>query len=200
MATQAKWSLSGDYFENCNCDVVCPCLVSPAAPMTSRPSQGNCDVALFFHIDKGSYDQTSLDGLNVAVVAHTPGPMGEGNWTLAAYIDDRADGDPARLHVGLEDRLDDPPLVDRERGHAGERGTGDGGGVAQAQHVRVGAPRHLDHQVAVLDEGARLAVDGVQGDGAVDAARLTHRTHDQVVGRCTEAPATAKTASDPAEI
>jgi hypothetical protein len=91
MATQAKWRLSGDYFENCNCDVVCPCLVSPAAPMAAWPSQGVCDVALLFHIDKGNYGETALDGLNVAVVAHTPGPMGEGNWTLAAYIDERAD-------------------------------------------------------------------------------------------------------------
>src|SRR5260370_29599934 len=91
MATQKKWQLSGDYFENCNCNVVCPCLVSPRAPLTARPSQGVCDVALVFHIDKGSYDNVSLDGLNVAVIAHTPGPMGEGNWTLAAYIDERAD-------------------------------------------------------------------------------------------------------------
>ena len=91
MAAQAKWQLSGDYFENCNCDVVCPCLVSPAAPFTSRPTQGTCDVALFFHIDKGSYDTTPLDGLNVAVIGHAPGPMGAGNWTIAAYIDERAD-------------------------------------------------------------------------------------------------------------
>jgi len=91
MATQTKWQLSGDYFENCNCSVVCPCLVSPGPPLTARPSQGVCDVALVFHIDKGSYGTVSLDGLNVAVIAHTPGPMGEGNWTLAAYIDERAD-------------------------------------------------------------------------------------------------------------
>ena len=91
MAAQAKWQLSGDYFENCNCDVVCPCLVSPAAPLTSRPTQGTCDVPLFFHIDKGSYDTTPLDGLNVAVIGHAPGPMGAGNWTIAAYIDERAD-------------------------------------------------------------------------------------------------------------
>jgi hypothetical protein len=52
-----------------------------------------CDVALFFHIDKGSYNQTSLDGLNVAVVAHTPGPMADGNWTVAAYIDEKADAE-----------------------------------------------------------------------------------------------------------
>src|SRR5258708_26637010 len=87
----ANWHLSGDYFENCNCNVVCPCLVSPSAPLTARPSEGVCDVALVFHIDKGSYDNVSLDGLNVAVVGHTPGAMGEGNWTLAAYIDERAD-------------------------------------------------------------------------------------------------------------
>ena len=91
MAAQTKWQLSGDYFENCNCNVVCPCLVSTGAPLTARPSQGVCDVALVFHIDKGNYGKVSLDGLNIAVIAHTPGPMGEGNWTLAAYIDERAD-------------------------------------------------------------------------------------------------------------
>ena len=91
MATQTKWQLSGDYFENCNCNVVCPCLVSPSPPLTSRPSQGSCDVALVFHIDKGSYGKVPLDGLNVAVIAHTPGAMADGNWTIAAYIDDRAD-------------------------------------------------------------------------------------------------------------
>jgi hypothetical protein len=91
MATQKRWQLSGDYFENCNCDVVCPCLVSPSAPLTAQPSQGVCDVAPVFHIDRGSYDSVSLDGLNVAVIVHTPGPMGDGNWTLGAYIDERAD-------------------------------------------------------------------------------------------------------------
>src|SRR3954453_21038463 len=91
MTAQPKWNLSGDYFENCNCNIVCPCLVSPSAPLTARPSQGVCDVALVFHIDKGTYDKISLDGLNVAVVGHTPGAMGEGNWTIAAYIDERAD-------------------------------------------------------------------------------------------------------------
>jgi hypothetical protein len=100
MATQTKWRLSGDYFENCYCDVVCPCLVSPAAPFTTPPSQGECDVALAFHIDKGSYDQVSLDGLNVAVIVHTPGAMADGNWTLAGYVDARADDkQTAALHA-----------------------------------------------------------------------------------------------------
>jgi hypothetical protein len=87
----ATWQLTGDYFENCNCDVVCPCFASSAAPLTSRPSRGACDVALVFHIDKGTYSDVALDGLNVAVIIHTPGPMADGNWTAAAYIDYRAD-------------------------------------------------------------------------------------------------------------
>jgi hypothetical protein len=91
MAAQKKWQLTGDYFENCSCDVVCPCLVSPNVPLTAQPTQGACDVVIAFHIDRGNYNGVPLDGLNVAVVGHTPGPMADGNWTLAAYIDERAD-------------------------------------------------------------------------------------------------------------
>jgi hypothetical protein len=86
-----QWQLSGDYFENCNCNVVCPCLISTSAPLTSKPTQGVCDVALIFHIDTGRYGSVRLDGLNDAIVAHTPGAMADGNWTVAAYIDARAD-------------------------------------------------------------------------------------------------------------
>jgi hypothetical protein len=91
MTDQIQWQLSGDYFENCSCSVVCPCLVSKAAPLTSRPTEGVCDVPLVFHIDRGSYDSIALDGLNVALAIHTPGPMADGNWSVAAYIDERAD-------------------------------------------------------------------------------------------------------------
>ena len=70
--------------------MVCPCLVSKSVPLTSKPTQGVCDVALLFHIDKGSYQSTALDDLNVALAVHTPGPMAEGNWSVAAYIDERA--------------------------------------------------------------------------------------------------------------
>ena len=32
-----------------------------------------------------------VDGLSVALAIHTPGPMADGNWSVAAYIDERAD-------------------------------------------------------------------------------------------------------------
>ena len=59
--------------------------------MTARPTEGVCDVALMFHIEKGSFGDVALDGLNVARAVHAPGPMGEGNLAVAAYIDERAD-------------------------------------------------------------------------------------------------------------
>src|SRR5438309_890829 len=91
MTDQVQWHLSGDYFENCSCNVLCPCLVSAAAPLTSQPTEGFCNVPLLFHIDSGRYGDVALDDLNVAVMLHAPGVMAEGNWSVAAYIDQRAD-------------------------------------------------------------------------------------------------------------
>lgn len=89
-STQTRWQIAGDYFENCNCDVVCPCLFSPNAPLTSMPTAGACEVAFGFHVDRGSYGDIPLDGLNVALAARTPGVMAEGNWSVALYLDERA--------------------------------------------------------------------------------------------------------------
>lgn len=91
-ATQTRWQLKGDYFESCNCDVVCPCLFSVAPSLSSQPTAGACEVAFGFHVDRGDADGVSLDGLNVALIARTPGPMGAGDWSVALYLDDRADG------------------------------------------------------------------------------------------------------------
>ena len=85
------WSLRGEYFENCNCTVACPCLFSSAAPLTSTPTEGACEVGFAFHLDEGTFGDVSLGGLNVGMIARTPGAMIEGNWTVALYIDERAD-------------------------------------------------------------------------------------------------------------
>jgi hypothetical protein len=91
-APAATWKLSGDYFESCNCDVVCPCLFSGGPQLAAMPTQGVCDVLLAFHIDSGDFGGTKLDGLNAVAAVHTPGPMGNGNWDLALYVDERAKG------------------------------------------------------------------------------------------------------------
>jgi len=88
--TAARWEIAGEYFENCSCDVVCPCEISPQGPMQARPDQGFRNVYLVFHIAEGRYGGVDLAGLNVALAIHTPGPMAQGNWTVAAYLDARA--------------------------------------------------------------------------------------------------------------
>ncbi|HEX8995241.1 MAG TPA: DUF1326 domain-containing protein [Ktedonobacterales bacterium] len=89
-AATTTWRFSGDYFENCNCSLVCPCEVSPNPQLTAQPTQGACEAAVGFHVDHGNFGDVSLDGLNVALFVRTPGPMADGNWSVAAYIDERA--------------------------------------------------------------------------------------------------------------
>jgi hypothetical protein len=91
MTTQtATWRITGEYFENCNCDIVCPCEISPKGGLQDNPTQGYCDVFLAFHIEDGRSGDVDLSGLNVVLAVHTPGPMVQGNWTAAAYLDERA--------------------------------------------------------------------------------------------------------------
>jgi hypothetical protein len=82
-----SWRVNGEYFEACSCDFVCPC---PTSNMAARPTKGHCDAGLIFHVDQGSYGATRLDGLNFAVLLHTPGPMIQGNWTVGLVLDERA--------------------------------------------------------------------------------------------------------------
>ena len=105
------WQFTGDYFENCNCDVVCPCLISPNPPLTSQPTAGACEVAFGFHIDQGKYDATSLDGLNVALIARTPGPMAQGNWSVALYLDERANEQQSHALQAIFTGADGGPIA-----------------------------------------------------------------------------------------
>jgi hypothetical protein len=88
-----SWSIDAEYFENCNCDVVCPCEISALGFLQARPDQGHCDVFLMFHINAGKFGEVQLDDLNVMLAARAPGPMIEGNWTAAIYLDERASGE-----------------------------------------------------------------------------------------------------------
>lgn len=83
MAT--TWSLSGDYFETCNCEAACPCV------FLSEPSHEECNVVVAWHIERGTYGDTQLDGLNVALAVNSPGNMAQVKWKAAVYLDDKAD-------------------------------------------------------------------------------------------------------------
>jgi len=87
---KTSWQLTGDYFETCSCDYLCPCLPTN---LTGGPTKGWCTFAFAFHIGKGHYGKVKLDGLNFAVVGHSPGVMSEGNWSVGLIVDDRAKAD-----------------------------------------------------------------------------------------------------------
>ncbi len=79
-----QWSLSGTYFETCNCAAACPCV------FLSPPTEGDCTAVVAWHIDRGRYGEVVLDGLNVAMAVHAPGNMVSTKWKAAAYFDEAA--------------------------------------------------------------------------------------------------------------
>lgn len=81
------WRVEGTYFENCNCDMVCPCSTSG---LTAPADQDRCNVALAFHVSSGRVDEVDVGGLTVAVVADTPALMSQGGWRVGMLMDDAA--------------------------------------------------------------------------------------------------------------
>ena len=81
------WKVKGELILNCSCDVFCPCVVSLGA---HPPTEGHCHAWMGIIIDEGHYEGESLSNLNVGLLVDIPGRMGEGNWKVAAYIDEKA--------------------------------------------------------------------------------------------------------------
>ncbi|HLG83533.1 MAG TPA: DUF1326 domain-containing protein [Bradyrhizobium sp.] len=79
-----QWTLTGTYFETCNCKVACPCAFG------SEPSEGFCNAIVAWHINHGAFGGLALDGLNVVLLVDTTGNMADGKWKVAAYIDQAA--------------------------------------------------------------------------------------------------------------
>ena len=90
-----SWKVNGTYFESCNCATACPCV------FLSTPTEGNCTVLLAWHIERGKFGATSLDGLNAALVAHTPGHMMKTKWKVALYLDQRANAEQQKALGGI---------------------------------------------------------------------------------------------------
>ena len=81
------WKIRGELILSCNCDVFCPCVIALGK---AKPTYGVCHTWWGLHIDEGRAGDESLDGLNVGVLMDIPGPLAEGKWSVAFYIDERA--------------------------------------------------------------------------------------------------------------
>jgi hypothetical protein len=92
------WKLEGTYFENCNCDWVCPCTVTSFA----SPATGDrCRVILNYHVQRGEVDGVDVSGRSVSIVADSPKRMLDGGWRVGLIIDDKASKEQADKLTGV---------------------------------------------------------------------------------------------------
>ena len=78
------YHLEGRLLEVCNCNVLCPCWIG------EDPDNGTCDTIVAWHFDKGKIDGVDVAGTTIALLAHVPGNILQGNWRAAVYVSDNA--------------------------------------------------------------------------------------------------------------
>lgn len=96
--TTIAWQVEGQYYENCNCDFVCPCV---PGQMSVTPTHGSCTFAMAFAIERGHFGEVSLDGLGFVVVGNTPEEMAKGNWSVGVLVDERASAEQRDAIAGI---------------------------------------------------------------------------------------------------
>ena len=78
------YHLEGRLLEVCNCRVLCPCWIG------EDPDFGTCDTIVAWRFDKGTIEGVDVKGTTIALIAHVPGNILQGNWRAAVYVSDNA--------------------------------------------------------------------------------------------------------------
>jgi hypothetical protein len=97
--SDAAWSISGTYFEACNCDLICPCRRIDGRA-GGRSTHGECLGVLSWLIGEGAAGGVDLAGLPVAIAIRYGDDEPGSPWTWILYLPDRADD---RQRRALED-------------------------------------------------------------------------------------------------
>lgn len=149
------WSLEGNYFESCNCDLVCPCI------FLMPPTKGYCHALVGWQIDKGHLNDVKLDGVKVAVYLEAPGLLTDGGWVVCLYVDKEA----TEMQVGAIGEL----WSGKHGGHLGVIASliTEVKSVEQAPiDIKIdGKKRHL--KVGKVGENEMYAIDGEDGGDVV---------------------------------
>jgi len=154
-----SWKLEGQYLEACTCRGACPCLYLGA------PTEGDCKALVAWHIDRGNYGDLRLDGLNVAVALHSPGPMQDGNWKVVLYLDKAADPGQTRALGEI--------FGGKAGGHPAVLASfiGEVLGVEQAPISYEAGKRQAR---ATIGNGAEAAVQAIEGQGGAEVTLQNH--------------------------
>jgi hypothetical protein len=80
------WSIKGDWFDVCSCNIACPCEFAQA------PTDNKCQGVLAYRINEGTFGDTDMAGLNVVGIIRFEGDLwaGETKCTVGLLVDDRA--------------------------------------------------------------------------------------------------------------
>src|SRR5688572_14524695 len=83
-----NWSVSGDWFDVCKCNIPCPC------EFAQTPTYDDCDGIMAYNIKKASHGETLLDGLNVLALVSFKGNIwagdGKTKLNMAIFFDEKA--------------------------------------------------------------------------------------------------------------
>ncbi len=89
VTTRGDWTVSGSYFESCNCDAICPCRSVGGRP-GGRSTHGICQFALSWHLRDGHAGDIPLDGLDVVMAGWYDDDERNAPWRVVLYVDERA--------------------------------------------------------------------------------------------------------------
>jgi len=88
------WRLKGRYVTACSCTNVCPCSTA-SAPPDNPDGSTNCWGAGVFNVREGNLDDLDLSGTVLGIKVHYPGLVSDGNWQIAAVVDEGASSEVA---------------------------------------------------------------------------------------------------------
>ena len=157
------YSVSGSYFESCNCDPICPCRMANGIP-GGRSTYGICYGALAWLVEEGHVGDVDLEGLKVVMVVRYDDDELGSPWSIVLHVD--ADADEGQRAA----------LADVFLGKLGGPHVGVLPWVRKARHL-------LDVRVSAIalepdGEGYRLRV------GEAVQLRATKRFESEAVVRC----------------
>lgn len=97
MPTPLSWSVSGSYFETCNCVAVCPCRRQDGKA-GDRSTFGVCQFLLTWRVVDGRFGDLSLADRTVAMAGFYDDDEAGQPWRVVLYVDERAS---RQQHDGL---------------------------------------------------------------------------------------------------
>jgi hypothetical protein len=90
------YSVSGSYFESCNCDPICPCRMVDGV-RGGRSTHGICYGALAWLVEDGRIGDIDVSGLATALIVRYDDDEPGSPWTIVLHVD--ATGDESQQNA-----------------------------------------------------------------------------------------------------